>query len=159
MDAIKKEEFEKQFKGVSKKVFKSLSKYTDYGISTEYLWKIWPTLSESIDDVEHMNIDLLALTYVYMYINSYLQPIFTTSNDYQILEQYKNHILSTPININLLDQIITKVYGRLDKLPKKGSSEFKNDFRLWSVDEEIRLNIALSVAIYASKIITAKQSS
>jgi len=100
--------------------------------------KKWINEAKNMTNARTLNIEMIALTYVY--IQKYASLLFNARNQQQII----NYLIQNPINENNVNIIIQSV------IPKKEDSNIK----LWNTDEKIRLKISTEIAMYIYNIIS-----
>ncbi len=102
----------------------------------------WSNKIRSISIIESLNIELLAIAYVYLYMK--YQDIYINTDD-QRKQNISNELHINPIDVNILGNILNNIVTQKGKI----------DFKLWFDNDEIKNKINIHVATYAIIIVNS----
>lgn len=141
MSIIRSKDIGEQLKKKFEKEIKLYNKYVD-DIGTE-----WKNNIVKISSLPVMNIEFLALTYVYNYLY-YEYNIFNPSITTDEKEELVRKIITTPINETIVMKLINDILPQLSQKKRE-----KNPFYRIEKNDEEKKKVLAHIAIYSYIIV------
>ena len=131
---------------ISYKVEEELKKY-DAIILDNTIRKSWSESAKRIDSVEYMNIEMIAMSFAYLYLEYKITSIMTEVENVTI----RNRLMTSPVSSSNVDRIIRYISTR--RREDAGSKKKKSYLELWEKNQDTRSKIIAEIAIYSYKIL------